>query len=128
MLPFDYSSTLHRNGLGSCWQRWHCHKNCVMLFTLYLHNHPNVWSHPTSGVRHLTALWVQSAVSALGCYIRMVHFLLGTPTQLYFTCNGTNNYDKCKKKRLHHYLFDFWKKLTQTESNFNWMKSTLFHQ
>lgn len=31
MLLFDYSSSLHINGLGSCWQRWHCHRNCHAL-------------------------------------------------------------------------------------------------
>lgn len=48
--------------------------------------------------------------------IRMGHFLLCTPTQPHFPCNGTNSYDKHEKKRLYHDLFDFWKKLTKIKA------------
>lgn len=50
------------------------------------------------------------------CCIRIGHFLLCTPTQPHFTCNGTNNYDKYNFKRLYHDLFDFWKKLTKIKA------------
>lgn len=123
VLLLECSLTLHMNSPGSSWQRWLCHKSCVLLLTLCLLSPPQAGITSHQGGTHLTHL-------APFCWpcpcTRMVHFSLGTPTQL-LTCNGTNHSDKYEKKRLYHHFYDFWKKLTHMKSNFNWIKPTLIH-